>query len=226
MRALVVEDDPTIASFLEKALREEGFAVDVAPDYEDGLHLGRTTAYDVAIMDVMLPAPSGKDGLVLISELRMEKIMTPVLILSAKHHVSERIEGLRAGGDDYMTKPFSVGEVMARVQALIRRATQVAEPTTLTAGPVTMDLLSREVRREGQVMELQPREWSLLEHLIRNEGRVISKSSILENVYDYSFDPQTNVVDVLVHRLRAKVDKSFEQKLIHTVRGVGYVLKT
>lgn len=226
MRALVVEDDPKIASFVEKALREEGFAVDVAGDYGEGLHLGATTPYDVAIMDIMLPAPPGEDGLTLISELRARKIMTPVLILSAKRSVDERIEGLRAGGDDYMTKPFSVGEVMARVQALIRRATQVAEPTTLTVGPIKMDLLAREVHRQGQVIELQPREWSLLEYLMRNKGRVISKSSVLENVYDYSFDPQTNVVDVLVHRLRAKVDKAFEPKLIQTVRGVGYVLKT
>lgn len=225
MRALVVEDDSTIASFVEKALREEGFAVDVAGDYDEGLHLGATTAYDVAIMDIMLPAPPGEDGLTLISELRARKVLTPVLILSAKRSVDERIEGLRAGGDDYMTKPFSVGEVMARVQALIRRSTQVAEPTTLTVGPMKMDLLAREIHRDGQVIELQPREWSLLEYLMRNQGRVISKSSVLENVYDYTFDPQTNVVDVLVHRLRAKVDKNFEPKLIQTVRGVGYVLK-
>jgi len=226
MRALVVEDDSTIASFVEKALREEGFAVDVAGDYGEGLHLGLTTPYDVAIVDIMLPAPAGQDGLTLISELRARKILTPVLILSAKRSVDERIEGLRAGGDDYMTKPFSLGEVMARVQALIRRATQVAEPTSLNVGPLTMDLLAREVRRGDSVLDLQPREWSLLEYLMRNEGRVVSKTSVLENVYDYSFDPQTNVVDVLVHRLRSKVDKSFDSKLIQTVRGVGYVLKT
>ena len=225
MRALVVEDDAKIASFVEKALREEGFAVDVAPDYGEGLHLGQTTPYDVAIVDVMLPSPHGEDGLTLISELRKNEILTPVLILSAKRSVDERIEGLRAGGDDYMTKPFSVSEVMARVQALIRRSTQTAAPTTLTTGPITMDLLKREVTRDEQVIELQPREWSLLEYLMRNEGRVVSKSSVLENVYDYSFDPQTNVVDVLVHRLRAKVDKNFDKKLIQTVRGVGYVLK-
>ena len=148
------------------------------------------------------------------------------MILSAKRSVDERIEGLRAGGDDYMTKPFSLGEVMARVQALIRRATQVAEPTSLNVGPLTMDLLAREVRRGDAVLDLQPREWSLLEYLMRNEGRVVSKTSVLENVYDYSFDPQTNVVDVLVHRLRSKVDKNFDPKLIQTVRGVGYVLKT
>lgn len=223
MRALVIEDDSTISSFVEKGLREQGFAVDVAPDGTEGLRLGSATSYDVAIVDLMLP---GLDGLSLIAELRRQQVSTPVLILSAKRSVDERIQGLRAGGDDYMTKPFSMGELIARVQALIRRATRATEPTSLSVGPITMDLLTREVRRDGKSIELPLREWSLLELLMRNAGRVVTKTSVLENVYDYSFDPQTNVVDVLVHRLRSKVDKGFDKPLIQTVRGVGYVLET
>ena len=222
MRVLVIEDDPLIASFLEKGLREASYAVDVAPDGGEGLHLGVTTPYDAAIVDLMLPE---LDGLSVIEQWRERKVMIPVLILSAKRAVDDRIKGLQSGGDDYMVKPFSISEVLARVHALIRRATQVSEPSSLTAGDLKMDLLAHEVRRGDTLLELQPKEWSLLEIFMRNAERIVSKSSILERVYDYSFDPQTNVVDVLIHRLRGKVDKPFDRPLIHTVRGVGYVLR-
>ncbi len=222
MRILVVEDDKKIASFLAKGLKEEGFAVDTAHDGDDGFHLATTESYDAAILDVMLP---GMDGFTLVQKLREKRVATPVLILSAKRSVDDRIQGLRAGGDDYMVKPFSFSEVMARIQALIRRATQVVEPTSLSAGELTLDLLTRQARRGERNVELQPREFALLEYLMRNPGRILSKTAILEHVYDYSFDPQTNVVDVLVHRLRAKVDKGFDQQLIQTVRGAGYVLR-
>lgn len=222
MRILVVEDDPKIASFLEKGLREAGYAVDVAPDGVEAFHLGSTTAYDAAIVDLMLP---GLDGLTLIERLRARRVATPVLILSARRSVDDRVKGLQVGGDDYMVKPFSFSEVLARVQALIRRATRTTEPTTLTVGDLRMDLLTREVRRGEVVLDLRPREFALLEYMMRNPGHILSKTSILEHVYDYSFDPQTNVVDVLIHRLRSKVDKGFDTKRIHTVRGAGYVLQ-
>jgi two-component system OmpR family response regulator len=222
MRILVVEDDKKIASFVANGLKESGFAVDTALDGTEAFYLGSSGNYDAAVIDLMLP---GMDGLTLIERLREKRIATPVLILSAKRTVDDRVKGLQAGGDDYMVKPFSFSEVLARVQALIRRATQVTEPTTLTTGDLTLDLLSREAKRQDQAISLQPREFALLEYMMRNSGRILSKTSILEHVYDYSFDPQTNVVDVLVHRLRAKVDKGFDVKLIQTVRGAGYVLR-
>jgi DNA-binding response OmpR family regulator len=222
MRLLVVEDDRKIASFVADGLKQAGYAVDVAPDGTEGLHLAASANYDAAVIDVMLP---GLDGLALIERLRMKRIATPVLILSAKRTVDDRVNGLRAGGDDYMTKPFSFSELLARVEALIRRATRQTEPTSLSVGGMTLDLLAREAKRGDETLPLQPREFALLEYMMRNQGRILSKTAILEHVYDYSFDPQTNVVDVLVHRLRAKVDKGFEPKLIHTVRGAGYVLK-
>ncbi len=221
MRLLVVEDDPKIRSFLENGLRQEGYAVDAAADGVEGLHLGASGRYDAAIIDIMLP---GLDGLALIERLREKRIDTPVLILSAKREVDDRVKGLQVGGDDYMVKPFSFSEVIARIQALIRRATRAEEPTSLTVGDLRMDLLRRKVWRGDVELDLRQREWALLEYLMRNPGRVVSKTSILEHVYDYSFDPQTNVVDVLVHRLRASVDKPFDENLIRTVRGVGYVL--
>ena len=221
MRALVIEDDPTIASFIEKGLRAEGFAVDRAPDGHQGLHLAATEPYDVAIVDVMLP---GRDGLSVIEELRRQRIQTPVLILSARRSVDDRVRGLQAGGDDYLVKPFAFPELIARVQALLRRATGTAEPTRLQVGELTLDRVSRRVERSGRTIELRPREFTLLEYLMRNAGRVLSKPMILSHVWDYSFDPRTNVVDVLVSRLREKIDKDFEPKLIRTVRGVGYVL--
>ena len=222
MRILVVEDDPKIASFLQSGLKQAGFAVDHAADGLEGLHLGLTGVYDAAVVDIMLP---GLDGLSLIERLRSERIDTPVIILSAKRSVDDRIKGLQTGGDDYMTSPFSFSELLARIQALIRRAGRVSAPAALTVGNLRMDLLAREVTRDGQAINLPAKEFALLEHLMRNPGRVISKTSILEHVYDYSFDPQTNVVDVLVHRLRSKIDKEFEPKMIHTVRGMGYVLQ-
>ncbi len=222
MRLLLVEDDLKIASFVSKGLKEAGFAVDQAADGEDGLHLALNEPYDVAIIDIMLPK---LDGLTLIETMRQRKINTPVLILSAKRSVNDRIRGLQTGGDDYLTKPFAFSELLARVQALIRRSSGTPEPTSLTMGDLSMNLLTREVIRAGEPIELQPREFSLLEYLLRNAGRIVSKTMILEHVWDYSFDPQTNVVDVLVSRLRSKVDRTYEQKMIHTVRGVGYVLK-
>jgi heavy metal response regulator len=219
---LLVEDDLTIAFFISKGLKEAGYAVDHAQDGQEGLQLALGAPYDAAIVDIMLP---GLDGLTLIETIRRRKINAPVLILSAKRSVSDRVKGLQRGGDDYLTKPFSFSELLARVQALIRRASSGSEPTRLVVGNLTMDLLTREVMRGNERIELQLREFSLLEYLMRNPGRVISKTMILEHVWNYGFDPQTNVVDVLISRLRSKVDKGFETKLIHTVRGVGYVLK-
>jgi heavy metal response regulator len=222
MRALIVEDDATIAEFVARGLREAGFAVDRAADGEEGLAAALDRAYDVAIVDVMLPR---RDGLAVIDELRRRGNVTPVLILSARRSVDDRVRGLQAGGDDYLTKPFAFPELLARVQALVRRATRSPEPTTLTVGELSLDLLTRKVQREGVAIDLRPREFALLEYLMRNTGKVVSKTMILSHVWEYSFDPQTNIVDVLVSRLRDKVDKPFESKLLHTVRGVGYVLR-
>jgi two-component system, OmpR family, response regulator len=222
MRLLVVEDDPTISSFLVKGLREAGYAVDAATDGTHGLHLALTEPYDAAVLDLMLP---GRDGLSVLEELRRRKIAIPVLILSAKRSVDDRVKGLQAGGDDYLTKPFAFSELLARVQALIRRSHGVTEPTRLVAADITMDLVTRRVERAGRVLDLRPREFALLEYLMRNAGRVVSKTMIMEHVFDYSFDPRTNVVDVLVFRLREKVDREFDVKRIQTVRGVGYVLQ-
>lgn len=221
MRTLVIEDDPTIASFIEKGLRAEGFAVDRAGDGQEGLHLATTTPYDVAIIDVMLPQ---RDGLSLIEEIRRRNIQIPVLVLSAKHTVDDRVRGLQAGGDDYLTKPFAFPELLARVHALMRRATGAVEQTRLQVADLTLDRVSRRVERAGRALELRPREFTLLEYMMRNAGRVLSKTMILSHVWDYSFDPRTNVVDVLVFRLREKIDRDFEPKLLRTVRGVGYVL--
>ncbi len=222
MRLLVVEDDPTIGSFLTKGLAEAGFAVDHAADGTLGLQLALSEPYDAAILDLMLP---GRDGLSIIEELRRRRVQMPVLILSAKRSVDDRVRGLQAGGDDYLTKPFAFSELLARVHAHIRRATGSTEPTRLAVGDLTLDLLTRRVERAGQRLDLRPREFALLEYLMRNAGRVVSKAMILSHVWDYSFDPRTNVVDVLVFRLREKIDSAFETKLLHTVRGVGYVLK-
>src|SRR4051812_13181168 len=222
MRALIVEDDDSIADFVARGLREAGFTADRAADGVEGLQLA-TATYDVAIIDVMLPE---LDGLSLIKELRGRKITTPVLILSARHTVDDRVSGLEAGGDDYLIKPFAFTELLARVQALIRRATAAPASTQLTVGDLTLALRSRRAVRAGREIEpLRPRELALLEYLMRNAGRVVSKTMILSHVWDYSFDPRTNVVDVLVFRLREKIDKGFEPKMIHTIRGIGYVLK-
>jgi two-component system OmpR family response regulator len=222
MRILLVEDDVKIASFVEKGLRATGYAVDHAHDGETGLHLALNEPYDAAIVDVMLPK---LNGLALIGQMRQKKINTPVIILSAKDSVDDRVKGLQTGSDDYMTKPFSFSELLARVQALIRRAGGLSEPTQLAAGNLLMNLLTREVSREGRKIELQPIEFSLLEYLLRNAGRVVSKTMIMEHVWDYNFDPQTNVVEARISRLRDKIDRDFSKKLIHTIRGVGYVLR-
>ena len=222
MHALIVEDDQTIADFVAGGLREVGFAVDRAADGEAGLAAALEQTYDVAIVDLMLPK---RDGLSLIDELRRRGRSTPVLILSARRTVDDRVLGLQAGGDDYLTKPFAFAELLARVQALVRRATRVPDPTRLTLGDLSLDLLTRKVARGGTSLELRPREFALLEYLMRNAGKVVSKTMILSHVWEYNFDPQTNVVDVLVSRLRDKIDRPFETKLLHTVRGVGYVLR-
>jgi two-component system, OmpR family, response regulator len=222
LRVLLVEDDAKIASFLTKDLQQEGYDVDCAADGARGLDLAMSTPYDAAIVDIMLPK---LDGLSLIEELRRKKMNTPVIILSAKRSVDDRVEGLKKGSDDYLTKPFALSELLARLQALIRRAGGGAEPTRFTAGDLTMDLLKREVVRGGRIIDLQPREFDLLKFLMENAGKVISNVLILEHVWGFGFDPQTNVVDVLVCRLRNKIDRHFEKKMVHTVRGVGYVLK-
>ncbi len=222
MRILVVEDDKKIGTFLRKGLREAGYTVDLAEDGEKGLDLLTTAPYDTAVVDLMLPK---LDGLSMIETIRGQGQTTPILILSAKRTIDDRIKGLQQGGDDYLVKPFSFGELLARVQALIRRGSGNNDPKMLFAGDLQMDLLQRTVKRSGQPLSLTAREFSLLEYLLRNKGRIVSKTTILEKVYDYSFDPQTNVVDVLICRLRTKTDKGHANKLIHTVRGMGYVLK-
>lgn len=222
MRILVIEDDDKIASFVVNGLRQASMVVDHASNGPDGLDLLTDRSYDAAIIDVMLP---GLDGVLLIQKARSRKITTPVIVLSAKRSVDDRISGLQSGADDYLVKPFAFSELLARVQALVRRASNKPDTNRLSVGDLSLDLLTREVKRGDGPIELQPREYSLLEYMMRNAGRVISKTMILEHVWDYDFDPQTNVVDVLVCRLRNKIDKDFEEKFIHTIRGVGYVLK-
>jgi len=222
MRILVVEDDKKVASLIVKGLKQEGFAVDHAADGEDGLYLALNEPYDACIIDIMLPK---LDGFNLIEKMRHQKINAPVIILSAKRSVDDRVKGLQTGSDDYLVKPFAFSELLARVQALIRRASAPALPTRLAVGDLHMDLLTREVFRGDQKIDLQPRKFALLEYLMRNAGRVVSKTMIMEHVWEYNFDPQTNVVDVLVCRLRNKMERDVEKKMIHTIRGVGYVLK-
>jgi len=222
VRLLLVEDDVKIASFIIKGLRSAGYAVDHALDGETGLDLALSEPYDGVVIDIMLPK---RDGLSLIRHLREQKVNTPALILSAKGSVDDRVKGLETGADDYLTKPFAFSELLARVQALIRRAGGISDPTRLTVSDLSVNILTREVIREGKHIMLQPLEFSLLEYLMRHAGRIVSKTMIMEHVWDYHFDPQTNVVEARISRLRDKIDKGFEKKLIHTVRGVGYVLK-
>lgn len=222
MRLLLVEDDKKTATFIVKGLQRAGFAVDHATNGEDGLHLALTEPYEAAVIDLMLPKG---DGLSVIEELRRKKIKTPVIILSAKRAVDDRIRGLQTGGDDYLTKPFSFAELLARVRALIRRSSGAPEPTSLKAGELSLDFLRREVLRGEKRVELQPREFALLEYLMRHAGEVVSKTMLLEHIWGYDFDPQTNVVDVLVCRLRKKLGPESGEQLIHTIRGVGYVLR-
>lgn len=222
MRLLLIEDDRKIASFVIKGLKAAGFAIDHAPDGVRGLDLGLTEPYDVIIVDLMLPK---LDGLSVIENLRRQKIDTPVIILSAKDTVDDRVQGLQTGSDDYLPKPFAFAELLARVQALMRRGSNTSEPTRLNVGGLHLDLVTREVVRSEERIDLQPLEYSLLAYLMRNAGKVVSKTMIMEHVWDYNFDPQTNVVEARICRLRDKIDKGFDTKLIHTVRGVGYVLR-
>jgi two-component system OmpR family response regulator len=222
MRILLVEDDTKIASFITKGFTSAGFAVDAAADGNEGMLLAQSCPYDAAVIDIMLP---GLDGLSLIERLRARKINLPVIILSARRSIDDRVRGLQTGGDDYLTKPFAFSELLARVQALIRRAGGISDPTRLSVEDLTIDLLTREVFRKNRKLDLQPLEFSLLEYLMRNAGRVVSRTMIMEHVWNYNFDPQTNVVEARICRLRDKIDKGMEPRLIHTVRGVGYVLK-
>ena len=222
MRILLVEDDLGIASFVVKGLKEAGYVVAHVADGPAGLDRLLTEAFDAAVVDIMLPL---LDGLSVIQRARQRNVTTPVLILSARASVDDRVIGLQNGGDDYLVKPFAFSELLARLQALIRRANRISEPTTLTVGPLTVDLIRRKVKRSEQEIELQPREFALLEYLMRHAGHVVSKTMIMEHVWDYNFDPQTNVVEARICRLRDKIDRERTHKLIHTVRGVGYVLE-
>lgn len=222
MRILVVEDDEVAAEYVRKGLMEAGHVVDLAADGDLGLEMARAADYDALILDRMLPK---LDGLELLAYLREDGDVTPVLILSALGEVDHKVEGLRAGGDDYLAKPYSFTELLARVEAIGRRSDPTAAVTKLKVGGLEMDLLARTVRRDGQKILLQPREFRLLECLMRNAGRVVTRTMLLEKVWDYHFDPQTNVIDVHISRLRGKIDKEFEEPLLHTVRGAGYRLQ-
>ena len=222
MKLLLIEDDNIIANFIIKGMKEAGYVIDHQINGRHGLQAALNERYDLAIIDVMLPQ---LDGLSIIDQIRDKKINLPILILSAKRSVDDRITGLQHGGDDYLIKPFSFGELLARVDALLRRANNVVEPSHLTIDDLSMDLLGRTVTRDGQNINLQPKEFSLLEYLLRNQGRVISKTMIIERVWNYNFDPGTNVVEARISKLREKIDKGYQRPLIHTVRGLGYVLK-
>lgn len=222
MRVLLVDDDVRTAAFIRKGLTQAGFVVEHEGDGQDALHRALTGQYDAAVVDIMLPS---LDGLSLVRELRHRKVQLPVLILSAKGSVQDRVQGLSDGGDDYLTKPFAFSELLARLQALIRRAQGIAEPARLMVGNLSIDLLSRKVYRGERIIELQPREFSLLEYLMHNHGRVVSKTMIMEHVWNFNFDPETNIVEARICRLREKIDRGPDPKLIHTVRGIGYVLR-
>ena len=222
MHILVIEDDATTAAYLDKSLRESGHSVDRAEDGKTGLFMAMEGHYDALVVDRMLP---GLDGLNIIQTLRAAADHTPVLILSALGEVDDRVKGLKAGGDDYLVKPFAYSELLARLEVLTRRSDAAQTQTSFQVGDLHMDLLSRSVKRGGQSIELQPREFRLLECLMRHAGQVVTRTMLLENVWDYHFDPQTNVIDVHISRLRAKIDKGFSYPLLHTVRGAGYVLR-
>jgi two-component system OmpR family response regulator len=222
MRVLVIEDDADTAAYISKGLRESGHVMDHAKDGKEGLFMAVEQRYDVIVVDRMLPL---LDGLTIVQTLRSSGNKTPVLILSALGEIDDRVRGLRAGGDDYLVKPFAFSELLARLEALVRRARAETPETTLRVGDLEMDLLARVVKRAGQAIDLQPREFRLLEYLMRHQGQVVTRTMLLENVWDYHFDPQTNVIDVHVSRLRRKIDRAFEQSLLHTVRGAGYMLR-
>ncbi len=222
MRVLIVEDDAKTASYIEKGLNEAGFTVDHAEDGKSGLFLAMDGNYDVLVVDRMIPQ---LDGLALVQALRAANVATPVLFLSALGQVDERVKGLRAGGDDYLAKPFAFSELHARVDALARRRVEPQVQTKLQVGDLEMDLIERRVRRDGKIIDLQPREFKLLEYLMRHTGQVVTRTMLLEGVWDYHFDPQTNVIDVHISRLRQKIDKGFTEPLLHTVRGAGYCVR-
>ncbi|BCW89911.1 Transcriptional activator protein CopR [Alphaproteobacteria bacterium SO-S41] len=222
MRLLIVEDDRDAAAYLMKGLKESGHVVDHARDGVEGLALARAQGYDVAIVDRMLPR---LDGLGLVQKMREEGNQVPVLFLSALGDIDDRVKGLKAGGDDYLPKPYAIVELLARLDALVRRRQPEQIQTKLAVGDLELDLLSRSAARGGQAIDLQPREFLLLEYLMRHAGQVVTRTMLLENVWDYHFDPQTNVIDVHISRLRAKIDKGFADQLLHTVRGAGYCLR-
>jgi len=223
VRILIIEDDAEVAAFIAKGLEQAGYTVDSCADGKDGLHLATTETYDAIILDRMLP---GIDGITLLRTVRASGVHTPVLILSALAEVDDRVEGLKAGSDDYLVKPFAFSELQARLDALLRRGRDVpgSQSTRLQLADLEMDLLKREVRRSGRKIELQPREFRLLEVLLRHTGQVVTRTMLLEAVWGYHFDPQTNVIDVQISRLRNKIDKGFDTALLHTVRGAGYRL--
>ncbi len=222
MRILIIEDDREAASYLTKALRESGHVPDHAADGETGLHMASTQAYDVLVVDRMLPQ---RDGLSVVSSLREKGNSTPILILSALGQVDDRVTGLRAGGDDYLTKPYAFSELLARVEILGRRRGTKDVETVYRVGDLELDRLSHEVRRAGKTITLQPREFRLLEYLMKHAGQVVTRTMLLENVWDYHFDPQTNVIDVHISRLRSKIERDFGEPLLHTVRGSGYIIR-
>lgn len=224
MRALLIEDDREVACYVSKGMKEQGFTVDLASDGKEGLGLASTETYDVMVIDRMLPK---LDGLSILKSIRAAENQTPVIILSALGEVDDRVKGLNSGGDDYLVKPFSFSELLARIEALIRRseATPDSAVTSLQVGDLKMDLLSRKVTRAEQKIDLQSREFKLLEYLVKHQGQVVTRTMLLENVWNYHFDPQTNVIDVHISRLRAKIDKEFDHPLIRTVRGAGYVIE-
>jgi len=222
MRILVIEDDASVLDYISKGLRESGFAVDQAADGRDGLYKASAESYDAMVVDRMLP---GVDGLTIVRTLRGAENHTPALILSALGEVDDRVKGLRAGGDDYLVKPFAFAELLARIEALLRRKESAGPVTRLRVADLEMDLLSHKVTRSGKSLNLQPREFRLLEYLMKHAGQVVTRTMLLENVWDYHFDPQTNVIDVHISRLRQKLDKEFERPLLKTVRGAGYMLE-
>jgi len=222
MKILLIEDDVQAARYLEKALGESGHSVDLVSDGESGLHLAQTGSYDLLIVDRMLPQ---RDGLSVIASLRGQGIETPVLILSALAQVDDRVKGLRAGGDDYLTKPYAFSELLARIEALVRRKNHTKSETIYRVGDLELDRMAHIAKRGTCEIILQPREFRLLEYLMRHAGQVVTRTMLLEHVWDYHFDPQTNVIDVHISRLRAKIEKGFDKPLLHTVRGAGYMLK-
>ncbi len=221
MRVLIVEDDRKIAQFVVKGLKQAGYAVNHASDGEEGEHLLRSEAYDAAVVDIMLPK---RDGLTLVGSIRGSGCRTPVIFLSARREINDRVQGLQVGGDDYLVKPFAFSELLARLQALMRRASGASESTNLTVGDLRLDIVKRRVTWDGKYIDLQPREFSLLEYMMRNVGKVVSKTTIMEHVWDYNFDPETNVVETCVCRLRTKLKEGAGRDVIRTIRGVGYVL--